>query len=50
MQIQVLDVLGRAVLNGMVPMNGPLQIDVSKLPAGTYYVIEGQTELKFVKN
>ncbi|HET6400784.1 MAG TPA: T9SS type A sorting domain-containing protein [Candidatus Kapabacteria bacterium] len=50
MQIQIVDVLGREVMSGVIPTNGPLGFDVSKLPNGTYYVSEGQTELKFVKN
>jgi len=48
--VEVLDVLGRVVLNGEMPANGPLTLDVSTLPDGTYYINEGQTELKFVKN
>jgi hypothetical protein len=43
-------VLGRQMMSGTMPVSGPLNFDVSKLPNGTYYVLEGQTELKFVKN
>ncbi len=50
MPIQILDVLGREVMSGVMPANGPLQFEVSILPSGTYYVIEGHTELKFIKN
>jgi hypothetical protein len=50
MPIEVLDVLGREVMTGAMPANGPLQFDVSTLPNGTYYVVEGHTELKFIKN
>jgi Secretion system C-terminal sorting domain len=46
----ILDVLGREVMTGVIPSNGPITLDVATLPAGTYYVSEGQTEVKFVKN
>ena len=46
----ILDVLGREVLNGLIPLNGSLTLDVSSLPSGTYYVSEGHSEVKFVKN
>jgi hypothetical protein len=50
MNVQILDVLGREVMTGVMPGNEPLQFDISTLPSGTYYVIEGHTELKFIKN
>jgi hypothetical protein len=46
----ILDVLGRAVMAGVIPGSGPISLDVSLLPSGTYYVSEGQTEVKFIKN
>ena len=48
--IQVLDVLGREVMHGIIPANGPLTFDVSLLPGGTYYVSGGHSEVKFIKN
>lgn len=45
----ILDVLGRQVKTGVIPTNGAAMLDVSSFPAGTYYVSEGQTEVKFVK-
>jgi Secretion system C-terminal sorting domain len=48
--IQILDVLGREVLHGIIPANGPLTLDVSSLSAGTYYVNGGHSEVKFIKN
>ncbi len=48
-QVQLLDVLGREVMKGMIPANGPLVLDVSSLSAGTYYVSGGRSEVKFVK-
>lgn len=48
--VDVLDMLGRSVLSGVIPKNGPLVFDVSPLPNGVYYVSEGQTEIRFVKN
>lgn len=48
-QVQILDVLGREVASGVIPANGPLTMDVSKLPNGPYYVCEGRTEVRFVK-
>jgi hypothetical protein len=48
-QIQLLDVLGREVMNGIIPANGPLALDVSSLSVGTYYVSGGRSEVKFVK-
>jgi hypothetical protein len=50
MPVQVLDVLGREVMTGIIPASGQLVLDVSLLPPGTYYVSEGHTEVKFVKN
>ncbi len=48
--VHLLDILGREVLHEVVPANGQLTLDVSPLPPGTYYVSEGHTEVKFVKN
>lgn len=46
----VVDVLGREVMSALIPAGGSLVLDVSSLQPGTYYVSEGQTEVKFVKN
>jgi len=49
-KIQLLDVLGRVVMSGVIPANGSLALDVSSLSAGTYYVSSDHTEVKFIKN
>jgi Secretion system C-terminal sorting domain len=48
--VQILDVLGRVVKNGVIATNGSLSLDVSSLSPGTYYVSAGHTEVKFIKN
>jgi Secretion system C-terminal sorting domain len=48
--VQILDVLGRVVMNGVISTNGSLTLDVSSLSTGTYYVSAGHTEVKFIKN
>jgi Secretion system C-terminal sorting domain len=48
--VQILDVLGRVVLNGVISTNGSLSLDVSSLSSGTYYVSAGHSEVKFIKN
>ena len=48
--VQILDVLGRVVMNGVISTNGSLILDVSSLSAGTYYVSAGHSEVKFIKN
>ena len=47
--VHLLDILGREVMQGTVPANGPLTLDVGSLPAGMYYISDGQTRAKFVK-
>jgi hypothetical protein len=47
--VHLLDILGREVLHGVVPSNGALMMDVSSLPSGLYYVSDGVTRTKFVK-
>jgi Secretion system C-terminal sorting domain len=49
-QVQILDVLGRVVMNGVISTNGSLTLDVSSLSTGTYYVSAGHSEVKFIKN
>ncbi len=45
----LLDILGREVLYGTVPESEPLTLDVSSLPSGLYYIIDGVSRTKFVK-
>ncbi len=47
--VQILDILGREVMHEVVPANGQLTLDVSSLPSGLYYVSNGSTRAKFVK-
>ncbi|HZK75587.1 MAG TPA: T9SS type A sorting domain-containing protein [Candidatus Kapabacteria bacterium] len=47
--VEVLNVLGREILSVRVPTTGPLTLDVSSLPAGLYYVSDGRSRTKFVK-
>ena len=47
--VHLLDILGREVMQGTVPANGPLTLDVGSLPAGMYYISDGQTRAKFMK-
>ncbi len=47
--VHVLDILGREVLHGTVPATGPFTLDVSSLPSGLYYVSDGYSRAKFVK-
>jgi photosystem II stability/assembly factor-like uncharacterized protein len=47
--VHLLDILGREVLQGVVPASGTLTLDVSSLPTGLYYISDGQTRAKFVK-
>jgi photosystem II stability/assembly factor-like uncharacterized protein len=47
--VQLLDILGREVLCGTVPESGSLTLDASSLPAGLYYISDGNTRAKFVK-
>jgi Secretion system C-terminal sorting domain len=48
--VQVLDVFGREVLRSVMPSSGLLPMDVSTLPAGTYYISAGHKEVEFIKN
>ncbi len=48
--VQIIDVLGRVVMNGVISTNGSLILDVSSLSAGTYYASAGHIEVKFIKN
>lgn len=47
--VEILDVLGQEVLSGRVPASGRLTLDISSLPAGLYYVSDGHSRTKFVK-
>jgi hypothetical protein len=47
--LQVLDVLSREVMHCVIPLNGTLTLNVSSLPSGIYYVTDGATREKFVK-
>jgi hypothetical protein len=47
--VRVLDLLGREVLRGVVPPNGTLTLDVSSLPTDLYFVSDGISRVKFVK-
>ena len=47
--VHLLDILGREVMQGTVPANGPLTLDVGSLRAGMYYISDGQTRAKFMK-
>jgi hypothetical protein len=48
-EVHLFDLLGREVLHGMIPENGSLTLDVSFLPSGLYFVNDGITQAKFVK-
>ena len=47
--VHLLDILGRELMYEVVPASGSLTLDVSSLPAGLYYVSDGNTRAKFVK-
>jgi hypothetical protein len=47
--IHLLDILGREVLHETVPASRLLTLDVSLLPTGLYYISDGITREKFVK-
>ncbi|HET6400783.1 MAG TPA: T9SS type A sorting domain-containing protein [Candidatus Kapabacteria bacterium] len=48
-KVEVLDILGREVLHETVPSNSPYTLDISSLPDGLYYVSNGHSRAKFVK-
>jgi photosystem II stability/assembly factor-like uncharacterized protein len=47
--VHLLDILGREELHETVPASGSLTMDVSSLPSGLYYITDGITRAKFVK-
>jgi photosystem II stability/assembly factor-like uncharacterized protein len=47
--VHLLDILGREVLHGTVPAIGSFTLDVSSLPRGLYYISDGITRSKFLK-
>ncbi len=47
--VHLLDILGREVLQAMTPASETLTLDVSSLPSGLYYISDGLTRAKFVK-
>ncbi|MDP4198851.1 MAG: T9SS type A sorting domain-containing protein [Bacteroidota bacterium] len=47
--VHVLDFLGREVSVGSVPASGRLTLDLRSLPSGVYYVSDGLSQMKFVK-
>ncbi len=48
-EVHLFDLLGREVLHGVLSASGTLTLDVSSLPAGLYYISDGVTRAKFVK-
>lgn len=48
-EINVLDILGRNVLNTAMPAEGAITIDISHLSNGMYYIQNGQERARFVK-
>jgi Secretion system C-terminal sorting domain len=47
--VHLFDILGREVLHGTVPASGLITLDVSSFPSGLYYISDGVTRAKFVK-
>jgi len=48
-KLQIFDILGREVLHGNIPTYGKLEIDISSLPSGLYFVTDGNWRGKFAK-
>jgi photosystem II stability/assembly factor-like uncharacterized protein len=47
--VVLIDVVGREVLRGVTAADGSLTLDISRLPAGVYYVSDGTRRARFVK-
>jgi photosystem II stability/assembly factor-like uncharacterized protein len=47
--VRLLDMIGRVVLQKVVPVGNALTLDVSSIPSGLYYIDDGVIHAKFVK-
>ena len=48
-RLQIVDILGREVLCGVIPSDGLLKLDVSTISSGVYFVTGGNWQIKFAK-